>query len=280
MGRSEMNFDPNNIFGSITFNNVILWLLSVATLIFILDVIGLLPPWVAKWLAQNRLDVTIRALKSLGVKITWDGDKMPRPSFLSRTIDSLQGKEAEYKVLLRSMLEQHTLQVPVHVGLRRTFALDSFIDVIGGTTDPVMARQYARILYTHLDAEGLLDFDFVATPKDGSPLLGYEFAIISGKPLVLGVCSKGSHSKGQMHSHLILDYPHDISLKERTGILVDDSTTGGRKMLDLANALRTEGATISNAAVLFEPIGKGARALLKTNKLELNSRVLGPTGRS
>jgi len=274
-----MTIDPNNIFGSISFNQVILWLLSLATLIFILDVIGLLPPWAAKWLAQNRLDATIRALKSLGVKITWDGDRPPGPGRLSRAIDSIMGEEPEYKSRLKAMLAQHTLETTVDVGQRRTFAAESFIDVIGSTTDPDVARHYARILYTHLDAEKLLDFDFVATPKDGAPLLGYEFAILAGKPLILGVCSKGNDATGKSRSHLILDYPLHMSLEARTGLLIDDSTTGGRKMLGLAKALRAEGSTVNKAAVLFEPIGKGARKLLRDNEIELHAIVAGPQGR-
>jgi orotate phosphoribosyltransferase len=275
-----MTLDPNNLLGNISFNNVILWLLSLATLIFILDAIGLLPPSVAKWLAQNRLDATIRALKSLGVKVSWDGDKPTAPSRLSRTIDALRGQEPEYKSTLKAMLSQHTLDTKVDVGQRRTFAAESFIDVIGSSTDPEAARHYARILYTHLHAEKLLDFDFVATPKDGAPLLGYEFAILAGKPLVLGVCSKGTDSTGKSRSHLILDYPLHMSLEARTGLLVDDSTTGGRKMVALAKALRTEGAGINRACVLFEPIGKGARKLLLENEIELDAIVPGPQGRS
>lgn len=275
-----MTVDPNNIFGSISFNNVILWLLSLATLLFILDAIGLLPPWAAKWLAQNRLDATIRALKSLGVKVAWDGDKPAAPGRFSRAIDSLLGEEPEYKGSLKAMLAQHTLETRVDVGQRRTFAAESFIDVIGSTTDPEVARHYARILYTHLHAEKLLDFDFVATPKDGAPLLGYEFAILASKPLVLGVCSKGKDSTGKSRSHLILDYPLHMSLEARVGLLVDDSTTGGRKMVTLAKALRAEGGIVNRASVLFEPIGKGARKLLLENEIELNAIVAGPQGRS
>ena len=275
-----MTFDPNTIFGGITFGSVILWLLSLATLIFILDAIGLLPHRAAKWLAKNRLDTTLRALRSLGVKIAWDDDKTLSINFLSRKLNSFLGKEPQYKIDLRSMLEQHTLQMQVNVGQRRSFASESFIDVIGSTTDPETARGYARILYTHLHAENLLDFDFVATPKDGSPLLGYEFAILAEKPFVLGVCSKGSDPTGTIRSHLILDYPLTTSLENRTGLLVDDSTTGGRKMLTLANTLRAEGAIINRAAVLFEPIGKGAKELLKRNDIELNAIVPGPQGRS
>ena len=233
----------------------------------------------AKWLAQNRLDTTIRALKSLGVKITWDGDKPTPANRLARTVNAIIGKESEYKSTLNAMLSHDTLESTVDVGQRRTFTAQSFIDVIGSSTNPEMARKYARILYTHLDAENLLDFDFIATPKDGAPLLGYEFAVLAHKPLVLGVCSKGHDSTGKSRSHLILDYPLHMSLEARNGLLIDDSTTGGRKMLDLAKALRAEGSTVSNAAVLFEPIGKGARKLLLDNDIELHTIVLGPEGR-
>ncbi len=272
--------DSNNFFGDVPFNSIILWLLSFATLIFILDSIGLLPPKIAKWLIQNRLDTTIRALQSLGVKVTWDGDKPSQPSRFMRTFDSIRGKEPEYKSKLKALLTQHTLEATVDVGERRTFAAQSFIDVIGSTTDPEIAKTYARIIYTHLDAEKLLDFDFVATPKDGSPLLGYEFAALARKPLVLGICAKGNDATGKNRSHLILDYPLHMSLATMNGLLVDDSTTGGRKMIELAEALRAEGASVSKAAVLFEPLGKGGRQALQDKNIDLYAIVPGPKGRA
>lgn len=272
--------NPNNIFGDLLFNDLILWLLSFATLTFILDSVGLLPPKVAKWLAQNRLDATIRALQKLGVKVAWDADKASQPSRIMRTLNSIRGNEPEYKNRLNAMLAQHTLEATIDVGQRRTFAAESFIDVIGNTTDPEIAKSYARIIYTHLDAEKLLDFDFVATPKDGSPLLGYEFAVLARKPLVLGVCAKGSDATGKNRSHLVLDYPLHMSFETMNGLLVDDSTTGGRKMIELAEALRAEGATVSRAAVLFEPLGKGGRKALKEKNIELNAIVQGPQGRT
>ncbi|HEY0939822.1 MAG TPA: hypothetical protein VGE08_06970 [Steroidobacter sp.] len=273
-----MTIDFNNMFG-VLISGAILCLLSFSSLIFILDAVGLLPPWAAKWFARNRLDATLRALKSLGVKVTWDADKPSTPNGFMRRIRSALGEEPEYKSRLKEMLIQHTLNAKIDVGQRRTFAAEAFIDVIGSTTDPEVARQYARILFTHLEAEELLAFDFVATPKEGAPLLGYEFAVLARKPLVLGVCDKGNDPTGNNRSHLILDYPLHMSLKNRTGILIDDSTTGGRKMLELAQALRAEGATVNNAAVLFEPIGKGARQLLQANQIELNAIVPGPQGR-
>jgi hypothetical protein len=70
-----------------------------------------------------------------------------------------------------------------------------------------------------------------------------------------------------------------LSLSGKTVLLVDDSTTGGSKMLDLAKALAAAGATVTDALVLFEPQGKGARERLRSSNIQLHSIVDGPVGR-
>jgi orotate phosphoribosyltransferase len=271
--------NPNNLFGSIAFNDIILWTLSLATVIFVVDAVGLLPPRFAKWLAQNRLDSTIRALRTLGVQISWDADRPRAGNKLRRILTHLGGSEPIYKLRLREMLDRDTLNGTIDVGERRTFASEGFVDVIGSTTNPETAKRYAQILYAFLQERDLLTFDFVATPKDGSPILGYELALLARRPLVLGVCKKGTDPQGTFQSHLVLDFPIEMTLQGKRALVVDDSTTGGRKVADLVSVLRSQGATITDAAVLFEPVGKGARDLLNSIEVRLHSIVEGPVGR-
>ena len=64
--------NPDTIFGSIRFNDIIIWILALATVISVLESNGFLPKFIAKWLARNRLESTIKALQALGVRVTHD----------------------------------------------------------------------------------------------------------------------------------------------------------------------------------------------------------------
>ncbi len=81
-----------------------------------------------------------------------------------------------------------------------------------------------------------------------------------------------------MSSHSRLDYSKDLDLTGKRVLLVDDSTTGGRKQMELASALREAGASVENSLVLFEPQGKGAREKLKQEGIELHAIQTGPDG--
>ncbi|MFQ2265859.1 phosphoribosyltransferase [Aeromonas hydrophila] len=270
--------NPNNIWGDISFNDIILWLLSLSTLIFILDSLGLLPRFIARYLAKNRMDSTLKALDEIGAHISWYKEKTPFKNFQIRVCECLNGKP-EYVVRLQGLLEEHTISSGVNIGETRSFSTNAFYDVIGSTTCPDVAIEYAKILNTFMSEYEINRFDIIATPKDGAPLLGYELAKMRKTPFVLGVCKKGMVVNNDYKSHFELDYPLTLNLKDKRILLVDDSTTGGRKMLSLAERLRQEGAIIENAIILFEPQGKGAREALKKLKIELHAIVKGPKGK-
>jgi orotate phosphoribosyltransferase len=267
--------DPNYFFGPITFNSIILWLLSFATIIFILDVIGLLPPRFAKYLARNRYETVIMALQRMGVKISIEETEKKR-TIVQRASEALGLSEPDYKVLLRQLLSEDTFDSKVGIGNSRHFTSDKFIDVMGASTSQERCLTYAKVLNTHFDSSG---FDVIATPKSGSPILGYEFSRLIGKPFVLGAHMKVTDSQGIVGEHNYLDFPKSLTLTRKKILLVDDSTTGGRKMVELAQKLREAGAEVRTALVLFEPKGKGAREKLSTQGIELVSLTEGPTGR-
>lgn len=276
------DINPNNLIGSITFTSAILWLLSLATLIGILDWIGLMPSKVAKWLARNRLDTTLQALKRLGVKVSWQEDKGAVTIFQA-LLDKAGVKELEYKTTLRSMLSYDTYESTFEIGDTRTFTSESFIDVMGGSTNSSTAIDYAKLLNTHASIEKIVDYHIVATPKTGSPILGYEFSKLVSKPFILGMLEKNKikekGGRNEMKLHGSVDFPKSLSLAGKTILIVDDSTTGGRKMVGLIEKLRQEGATITDALVLFEPKGKGARESLEKINVKLHAIVDGPKGK-
>jgi orotate phosphoribosyltransferase len=269
--------NPDYVVGSIRFSELVLYLLAFGGLIAVADFIGILPASVAKWLARNRVEVMLQALKRVGVRACWD-EQTSSVRLVNRLLSSTGIKEPLYKIQLRAMLDEDTFNGDVHIGENRWFTSDRFVDVMGACTDPQRAAQYARILNTHAHFAGAGEFDVVATPKSGSSILGYEFAKLTGKPFVTGIQRKVQSANEQLAEHSCLDYSRNLQLKGRRVLLVDDSTTGGRKMLDLAEQLRSMGCVVDQALVLFEPKGKGARDALKAQQIGLMSVQDGPVG--
>lgn len=259
-------------------NKIILFVLSLGALVFVVDMVGFLPSWLEKWIAKNRLETTLRALKSLGVMVAWDNEK---PSTHRSFSKKIRGSEPLYKKKLKMMIEEASLgENAVEAGEKRSFTVENYVDIMGNSTNSEKAKDYARILYAYIVDESLLNnIDFIATPKEGSPILGYEVSHLLKKPLVLGVCHKGKSTSENVLSHLSLDYDIALDLREKRALLIDDSTTGGRVMLDLAAALRKDGAIVKDACVLFEPIGKNARTLLRNDNIILHAVVNGPNVR-
>lgn len=273
-----MDIDPNKFFGNWTFGSITLWLLAFGGIVTIVDFIGFLPPGLAKWLARNRLEATLKSLKQLGVRVCWN-EESNTVSFFERALDAAKIKEAAYKIRLRELLTEDTYEATFNVGSTRMFTSPSFVDAMGSSTSIARALEFAKILNTHANVEGIKDFEIVACPKAGSPVLGYEFSRLTGRSLVLGVLEKVTDIGGTMGAHAALDFPKSLSLRGKKILVVDDSTTGGRKMIELIEALRKEGATISDALVLFEPKGKGAREALSRVDVQLHSVIEGPDGR-
>jgi orotate phosphoribosyltransferase len=273
-----MDINPDKIIGSLTWSNAILWVLALSGFIFVLDSVGLLPERLAKWFARNRLDSTLKALKLLGVRVLWNEEQKTLSLFES-ALNELNIREPLYKKLLRELLARGTFNGVVHVGQSRQFTSVDFIDVMGASTDSATALQYARLLNTHRSIENITNFDIVATPKSGSPLLGYEFSKLLGKQFVLGCEPKVEDPNKVMGTHLELDYPKALNLSGQRVLLVDDSTTGGSKMRSLIRSLREADAIVEDALILFEPQGKNAREALKADGVRLHSICTGPSGR-
>lgn len=266
----------------IKFSDVSLWLLSFGGFIWLLDAIGLLPPKLSKFLNRNKSEATLRALKELGVRVEWEKESSARLKPFQKLLARTRIKEPSYKIQLRKMLAQDSYEGEFDVGRGSHFEHKIFIDVMGGTSSHKRAETYARLLNSHAQSLSLKHFDGVACPKTGSPFLAYEFSKIKSVPLILGAEDKvraGEHTDFHQQGRDRLDYPSDLKLSGRTILLVDDSTTGGRKLVELAKNLRNAGAKVEQALVLFEPKGKGARARLEENEVQLIAVESGPVGR-
>lgn len=154
---------------------------------------------------------------------------------------------------------------------------------MGATCKPENAIQAAQLLSSHwrnlIGAAGtqeIPDFDFVVAPKAGSPFIAYEFAKLHQKPLLL-------HNEQPKFQSDDVDFAalFDAAYKPKAGaraLMVDDSTTGGRKAVDTIQHLRDAGFTVSDFLVVFEPltkkaIGRNAAATLSAVDVRLHSII-------
>lgn len=251
-------------------NRVILILLAISTLFQVLNWLGFLPMKLKNKMKLNQAEDTLEVLKHLGVDI----DKYRRAnSVVDLPVDYPEDIEKEVERKLKGLC----LEMKVSVGKRRGTEADYYIDLIGHSCEPKCAELYARLLctyWTNAVREGVVKnsmFDFIVTPKGGSPILGYEFAKLMEKPLVLHEADERFHcKKSDMRQKF------DCAQKPLQGasaLIVDDSTTGGRMVLNAISDLKKYGYKVSECLVVFEPQSKDARKKLKDQGVNLISIV-------
>lgn len=255
-----------------TISMLILFLLAISTLIQVMDMCGLMPERFRKWLKLNRSQDTLDILRELGININQYKKHnaivdLPR-DYASETIE---------QDTLRN-LESIKIKKMVSVDRTRQTKVDYYIDLIGYSCDSKYAEAYARLLSSHwanvietTQRVKTPNFDFVVTPKEGSPILGYEFAKLIGKPLVIHESSSRFESREED-----MCTRFDCALipkKGSTALIVDDSTTGGRMVLSTIVDLKRYGYNVTECLVVFEPCNKDARKKLNNQGVNLISIV-------
>ncbi|MBY0157199.1 hypothetical protein H0178_15505 [Cytobacillus firmus] len=253
------------------FNTTILFILAVSTVLLILEVSGLMPQKISLWINRNKYTQTLEVLKQLGI----DVDRYKRSNLALDTPTYFSIEQIEDN-LMRD-LEKATLNEEVGVGKINSQKSRNYIDVIGFSTDPALAELYSRYLSTYwsqviIEKAVSPHFDFVVTPKNGSPILGYEFAKLNKKPLSLYNEEPKFHTSKNLFQKTF-DFAGKKPKKGSIALLVDDSTTGGRKMADAIDKLREQGYIVTDCLVLFEPTIKDARERLRKKNVELHSII-------
>jgi orotate phosphoribosyltransferase len=261
-------------FNSIT-GNIVLILLAISSIIFIVESLGFLPKRWSDWLNRNKLSQTLRVLQEMGINV----DNIRRKNIASG-LPNYPGTQS-YKESVSRELDSLASGESVEIGHVAPVMFGTYIDLMGATTDEVVAQRFARHLSTYLreciDNNSIRtpDFDFVVCPKDGSPILSYEFAKIIKKPLALHSPNLKFRAKNKFFkSEFDTQTP---PLENSKALVVDDSTTGGRKIVDIIESLRSYGYQVTDCLVVFEPQGKNAREKLKDIGVELHAIVRGPT---
>ena len=150
---------------------------------------------------------------------------------------------------------------------------------MGASTVPGTAEFFAAMLAQHWRTLAGTkarepNFDFVVTPKTCSPILGYEFAKLVNRPLLLHNEKEKFRLSGA-NLAAVLDF-RERPLDGTRAIVVDDSTTGGDKVLRAVEDIRKHGFQVSDCLVVFEPMVKDARGRLEEQNVTLHSIVTLP----
>lgn len=149
------------------------------------------------------------------------------------------------------------------VGAVDAKAFSYFVDVMSECLTTDRSDECAYIMTSYLKAEkvSLTDMDFVVGIKGGSPTIAVSLAEKLGKPVALfRGKNQYKYNAAQKKATALFD---GKLLTGKIAVIVDDSTTGGRKAFDCIEALRAAGVIVKEFRVMFEPLGKNARQLLQ-----------------
>lgn len=252
---------------------LVLVILAISTVVSALDFIGFLPMKVKKSLRMSKVQDTIDVLKELGVDI----DKYKRSIISTNYPKEYDSEQSIEKAVMKS-LNPITIHKKIVVGQNRATQLKSYIDLIGYSCDRKHSKHFSSLLSTYwayaVKNKSLVvnpDFDYVVTPKGGSPILGYEFANLIGKPFVLH----------ELRPRFIdndddFRYVFNCAGVPPTGsrfLIVDDSVTGAAMMLNLVGDLRSFGYEVTDSLVVFELTNKDGRQRLYDQGVNLISLV-------
>lgn len=251
---------------------IILGLLGISTVIQICDMCGFLPEYIRRKFRINKSQDTLEVLKELGINI----NMYRRKNALVGIPIDYDKKNIEKDVM--DKLNELKLDKKVSVGRTRKTELNYYIDLIGHSCDEKCAQAYARTLTSYwadlVEKKQIISnptIDFVVTPKGGSPILGYEFSKLLDKPFALHEeTERFACAEDDMRKWFDCAV---IPPKGARALIVDDSTTGGRMIINTINHLRKYGYEINDCLVVFEPQSKDAAKKLNAQEVNLLSIV-------
>lgn len=258
-------------------DKIFIWVIlvssAISTVIMFLESLGFLPNKWIRFFNRKKTVVLLDVLKDLGI----DYEKYQR-SNLSISAPSSYENQDELKAIVSKKLKDITIKSSMSVGKHEMVNTEEYIDLIGATTCQQNAELYAKYLSTYWsiivkDKNKVIKpkFDFIVTPKGGSPILGYEFAKLMNKPFILYETeNRVNNNKNIFMQRFNFAQEPD---KGTVALIVDDSTTGGRMISELINDLKCSGYIVSECLVVFEPKLKKANFVLKELGVNLHSIV-------
>ena len=230
------------------------------------------PKWLVKIFEAKLRDNIIKVLHEVGFDDTWR--KAVQQADLNERLKKNAGYPRAHERAC-NLLRKWNLGAGVEVGKTTSERFPYYVDLMSASVDTNVADECANILLSYMRFEGVNQvppFDFVVGIKGGSPLIACMFAHRIQKPVAL---FRGK----DVHKYKKDGCWDPVSLfdgrieRNKIALIVDDSTTGGRMVLDCIQAIREAGCKVSHCLVIFEPVGKGAKELIARNDVHLISVV-------
>ncbi|MBV7309876.1 hypothetical protein KVY11_14510 [Acinetobacter sp. CWB-G5] len=263
-------------------NTIVLGILMISTIVFVLEACGFLPNFISEKLAKKRLISQKLLLEEMGINFREENFSRTR----SGIKDVFHNKSISLHQTVSHLISLYTYKTPkkfifgkreriFRVGKRQTVLLPQFIDLMSASTDPNKSELMAKMLSSYLSQHPSLTFDFIITPKNGTPILGYELAKLLKVPCVFHVDSQEKFTCDNDNEFYIYS-KFDVASREvlsqkKKALIVDDSTTGGRKVTNLVEDLRTINCEVNDCLVIFEPIAKEVQKTLNQIGITLHS---------
>ena len=244
--------------------NIIVIITSISTIVLVLDAVGFLPYKCTKWLTRNKLDTTIEVLKDLGFDVKENKEKLHKCLYDEKNIKRIEEKLDKCKI---------NKQVEIGKGSNGYFFSD-YIDLMGACCNERTAQDFARELHT-FSKKLKLNYDFIITSKLETPILAYKYSKLVKKPFVLHSEEEKFRLKNANKKEVKSKFDFGIlkPKKLKKALIVDDSTTGGRKVLDIIDDLRQYNYEITDCLVVFVPIGKDVENKLKEKNVNLHKII-------
>jgi orotate phosphoribosyltransferase len=236
-------------------------LVAVATILVLREIAGTLytlfhwPAWLVKILEKQRSEEVRRVLNALGVS-----DQQAERLRTVPTREAIRKGKAEVGDSAgersAAILRRATTAGTFSVGRRRAFDLPYYVDLFSEVVSSNTADECSRLMLAALhDVAGDFQFTRVIGIKSGSPTLATAVAARLSMPVALIRASEDAKPDG-IGVHPRIDGIVEAGEKV---LIVDDSATGGRMILDAVSVIELIGAKATDVLVFFEPLGKGAR---------------------
>jgi orotate phosphoribosyltransferase len=256
---------------------VLLLILSIHTIIDVLENLGWLPEWIDRRLHKKREATMQHTLESIGVT-----PKIPWVKSVNQALDikseiALPEAHPELKERLRNIVSKYIESHRFTIGSTSRIPVKYFINLrhaFCAAPKDEIDKQLAEIMLAHIKEcfkRNSLSASAVVARKNGLNILGYLVARAMGLPLLLytedvSIWCAENGKDGSIHPrHIDYNLP-----KFSTAIIVDDSCVGGGSFKDLADDLRKHGINIEHAFVLFTRKEVDAVQSLRSHGLTLH----------
>ena len=210
----------------------------------------------------EKMGITVRMAKRLNIALNYEEAILLPPN-------------GNYRGHCRKLLQSCLFQGDYVVGQQGYLRQKEFLDVLSASLEDEKCTRLAGFLH-ELYKEAIKEYPQLATAstivgiKRGSPSLAYEFAKRLNMPLVLHRGS--SEFRYNVEQRLPKDtFDGDLPKEGNKVLIIDDSTTGGRMLIDAIRDLRKQQVEVEYCLLLFEVLGKDGRQALRDNHVELIS---------